>query len=95
MKKKTQLIIKIALAVFSVFLLVSVVVLKIQVDELEKQKNELTAIAEKNKEELEELKYKLTLSEMEYIERYVNATKNSFIMTRGMKFPIYVKGDIE
>ena len=70
MKKKTQLIIKIALAVFSVFLLVSVVVLKIQVDELEKQKNELTAIAEKNKEELEELKYKLTLSEMEYIERY-------------------------
>ncbi|MCR5458171.1 MAG: septum formation initiator family protein [Clostridiales bacterium] len=70
MKKKTQLIIKIALAVFSVFLLVSVVVLKIQVDELEKQKNELTAVAEKNKEELEELKYKLTLSEIEYIERY-------------------------
>ncbi len=70
MNKRTQLIVKIALGVFALFLLVSVVVLKIDVDRLEKQKKELTEIAQKNREELEELKYKLTLSDVEYIERY-------------------------
>jgi cell division protein FtsB len=70
MKAKTQLIVKIALSVFAVFLLVSVVVLKVQIDNLEKQKNELALMAEKNREELEELRYKLTLSEQEFIERY-------------------------
>ena len=70
MNKRTQLIVKIALGVFALFLLVSVVVLKIDVDRLEKQKKELTEIAQKNREELEELQYKLTLSDVEYIERY-------------------------
>ena len=70
MKTKVNLFVKIALSIFVVFAIITVMTLRSKLDGLKEQKAELEAELEEYVEKVEEMRYELSLSDEEYIEKY-------------------------
>lgn len=70
MKQKLNLFVKVALVIFVVFSVITVMTLRSKLDDLRKQKTELEAEVEKYAEEVEKMRYDLSLPAEEYIEKY-------------------------
>ena len=69
--KKTTIIPKIIAAVIVIFLLVVILALRNEINNLKEQYNKLSEEVKTNQDEVDELNYEFTLSEKEYIEKYV------------------------
>lgn len=69
--KKTNFLPKIAAAVVLIFLLCVILFLQNQMNLLQNDYNALVAEVKEHQDEVDELKYEFTLSEKEYIEKYV------------------------
>ena len=70
-RKKTNLIPKITAAAVLIFLLCVIFFLQNQIKVLQDDYADLLAQVKENQDEVDELQYEFTLSEKEYIEKYV------------------------
>jgi cell division protein FtsB len=69
--KKKNIIPKIFAAVIVIFLAIIILVLQNQIKALNEQYNELSIELKSQQDDVDELHYEFTLSEKEYIEKYV------------------------
>ena len=76
MKTKVNLFVKIALSIFVLFAIITVMTLRSKLDGLKEQKAELEAELEAYAEKVEEMRYELSLSDEEYIEKLENKIEN-------------------
>lgn len=70
MKKKSNVFLKIAICVLLVFSVITVITVRKNFNDLEKQKAELQSKIDEYSEEVEKIKYDLSLPREEYIEKY-------------------------
>ena len=70
MKKKKIFFPAVIVAVITVFLAVIIIVLRMQINELNKKYDELQYRLEQPQDIVDELNYEFTLSEKDYIEKY-------------------------
>lgn len=70
MKTKTSIFTRAALSLFAAFALITVITLRIKLNELKEQKAELEVQLAEYSEKTEKLQYELSLSDEEYIEKY-------------------------
>ena len=70
MKKKKIFFPAIIVAVLAVFLAVVIIVLRSQINELNRKHGELRDALEQQQDIVDELNYEFTLSEKDYIEKY-------------------------
>ena len=70
MKKKTGLFSKIVIAFLLVFSLITIITLQTQLSDLKERKAELSAQLDEYSENVERMRYELSLTKEEYIEKY-------------------------
>lgn len=70
MNKKTNLFTKAALVFLAIFSVITVITLQARLNDLKEQKAELEAQVEQYSEKVEKMRYELSLSDEEYIEKY-------------------------
>ena len=70
MKNKTGLFSKLLIAFLLVFSLITIISLQTRLSELKEQKAELSVELERYSEDVAEMRYELSLTKEEYIEKY-------------------------
>ena len=70
-RKKTNIFPKIAIAALLIFLFCVIMSLRSQINMLKEEYAKIAAEVRENRDEVDELQYEFTLSEKEYIEKYV------------------------
>lgn len=70
MNKKTGLFSKIVIAFLLVFSLITIITLQTQLSDLKERKAELSAQLDEYSENVERMRYELSLTKEEYIEKY-------------------------
>lgn len=70
MNKKTGLFSKIVIAFLLVFSLITIITLQTQLSDLKERKAELSAQIDEYSENVERMRYELSLTKEEYIEKY-------------------------